>query len=377
METGIIYVKLGCAAALVIANILGGFAPFMCTRGAWFTRAGRKKSETLSVLITFTGSMLLSASLLLLLPDAVELLAEWSADIGFPLAYAMCGAGFTTVLFLQSGVQLAPLGGGTKEESDRYVTQLSNGIPQRVPLKDYNTNGVEEEEETDHRFSLTDEPQKPEESGDVMLNTFSPLLEPQKKRKLIEKKQEDEEEPEPTSLTSGYVLFAVVSAESFISGLSLGMMDTLKAVLFLFFALGAHDWAEAMAVSVELLRSGLRKSRATFFILLSSIMVAVGILVGIVFIDIYQLRYELAFTGLFLAYASGIFLYLSIVEMIMKEIFSPPLPEFSPLPEDFKPTCFHRVRLRVLDWATRRACFLKKLVVVFGFLFSSSLVVSL
>jgi len=58
-----------------------------------------------------------------------------------------------------------------------------------------------------------------------------------------------------------YILMVVLSAHSLISGIALGVQQSVDSALPLFIAIVSHKWIEAMAIAVSLIRMELRRKR--------------------------------------------------------------------------------------------------------------------
>jgi zinc transporter ZupT len=366
--------KILSTFAILLVNVIGG-APllFRCAR-----EGSSRGSVAFSVVVCAAGGLLLSASLLQMLPEAVEGLAELSAAHSFPYAFFACGVGWMFVLAMQSVVQACLLARCGKERTTATAamedekTPMLNGAGDEKKKKRDGTQGwgasarklmrkwkgmvalgrgkedvdLTEFEDLDGdtlRYNLTEElaEQRAEEKKKTKteplqmtsLEGGTETSSPGKMEEQAEKKEEKQAEVEvlpPEGRTGGFLLLTTVLLESFVSGLSLGMQPKQAHVLVMLLAVVTHDWAEAMALTMLLMRQGMRASRASLWALGVGAISVLGVTAGILYLHFVsspsteggEEDHETLIGAFFMAFAAGNFLYVSTVEMIGVELFS-------------------------------------------------------
>ena len=117
-----------------------------------------------------------------------------------------------------------------------------------------------------------------------------------------------------------YVLLLVLSIHSLIAGAALGLEDAFLASLAIFIAIIAHKGAAAFSLGVSLRQGEFDRPRHIRLIVLFSIMVPAGVLVGSMFSSAFSGTLDVMFEGIFDALAAGTFLYVGILE-ILSDVF--------------------------------------------------------
>lgn len=117
-----------------------------------------------------------------------------------------------------------------------------------------------------------------------------------------------------------YVLLLVLSIHSLIAGAALGLEDAFLASLAIFIAIIAHKGAAAFSLGVSLRQGEFGRASHIRLIVLFSIMVPAGVLLGSMFASLFSGTLDAVFEGIFDALAAGTFLYVGILE-ILSEVF--------------------------------------------------------
>ena len=117
-----------------------------------------------------------------------------------------------------------------------------------------------------------------------------------------------------------FVLLLVLSVHSLIAGASLGLETAFLASLAIFFAIIAHKGAAAFSLGVSLRHGAFSRGRHIRMIVLFSLMVPIGVLLGSIFASVFSGTLDTVFEGVFDALAAGTFLYVGIME-ILNEVF--------------------------------------------------------
>ncbi len=117
-----------------------------------------------------------------------------------------------------------------------------------------------------------------------------------------------------------YLLAIILSIHSIITGVSLGTENTLSLTLILFLAVIAHKGSAAFALTTNLIKSQFNKSKIMYIIIFFSLMTPIGIIIGAILDKVLPHRSEHIVEGLFDSMAAGTFLYISIVNLLNKEL---------------------------------------------------------
>ncbi len=116
------------------------------------------------------------------------------------------------------------------------------------------------------------------------------------------------------------VLLLVLSLHSVIAGTSLGLETELVASLAIFIAIIAHKGAAAFSLGVSLRQGSFPRSRHIALVMLFSIMVPFGVLLGALFASDIGGHMDTEFEGIFDALAAGTFIYVGVLE-ILPDVF--------------------------------------------------------
>ena len=103
----------------------------------------------------------------------------------------------------------------------------------------------------------------------------------------------------PTSNITPYILLIALSLHGLFEGIALGVMKTIRDLLFLLIAILAHKWAESLALGISFFKSGTERNIFIKMIVISS----AGYLIE----------------GILLSVSGGTFLYVSASEVIVEE----------------------------------------------------------
>ena len=116
-----------------------------------------------------------------------------------------------------------------------------------------------------------------------------------------------------------YMLFVVLSLETFISGSALGVQQKRSKVLVTFIAIVTHIWAEAFTLSACLLKAKVSDSNIIKSMLAFSSLGPVSIAVGIILANILSGAVIDIISSVLVSLAAGTFVYVAIVEILMEE----------------------------------------------------------
>lgn len=118
----------------------------------------------------------------------------------------------------------------------------------------------------------------------------------------------------PTSNITPYILLIALSLHGLFEGIALGVMKTIRDLLFLLVAILAHKWAESLALGISFFKSGTERNIFIKMIVIFSLFSPSGIIIGILFSSAGYL-----IEGILLSVSGGTFLYVSASEVIVEE----------------------------------------------------------
>lgn len=121
------------------------------------------------------------------------------------------------------------------------------------------------------------------------------------------------------SFTSAIILFLALSFHGLMEGIALGAMTDSgdKTLLTIFIAIIAHKGLEAFSLGTSLTRSQVSNVSYWVFLLSFSLMTTVGIAIGMILSAGLD---DSLVSNVCVALASGTFIYVAIMEVIMKEL---------------------------------------------------------
>ena len=120
-----------------------------------------------------------------------------------------------------------------------------------------------------------------------------------------------------------YALIVALSIHSFIVGVSMGAQQTLANVVMIFVAIAAHKSTAGFALGVSLARNHVPRRRSLRLIGLFALITPLGIVVGLLVTNALTGHGEVVFDAVFLALASGSFIYIAAFDIIRDEFLQP------------------------------------------------------
>lgn len=225
-----------------------------------------REFDSFPTLNTFTGALMLSAGFIHLLPDAAEILVEFE----FPWAYFCCSASFLFLFLLDRHF----------ESQYNLKYEVYDGVEMASPKQTEETQ-IEKEE------SLETKPRHGHSHG------F---------------------EAAPDSAFGCISFFIGISAHSVLEGLGLGSASG-DDIWTVFLAIVAHKGLAGFALGASFVRTRLRFENVICWGLLFSLITPVFIMFGFY----VNQEEETIVDGIFLALASGSFLYVAIIEVLVVE----------------------------------------------------------
>jgi zinc transporter ZupT len=255
---------LGCL--IISVDIIGIVLPIIFSK--WML-----KRSNLSAIVCVAGGLLFSTSVLQLLSEA-----EGSNDVidkdgnagGFPLIHFIAVLGFICTMLSQNIMKII------KER------KLEVGLKYEVL------------------------------SGKTEIYSFTEI-------NLKEGENELEEKRQDRSLA--YIFFIVSLIESILSGLSIGLQQKDKSLFVLAISIISHDWIEAMVLVISFFP--IRNRKDQYYVAKYSaafcLATPLGIILGSLLVSYVSQYIADVLSGVSIAFISGVFMYISIVEMISKE----------------------------------------------------------
>ncbi len=278
------------------------------------TRAASRASWA-SISYLLSGGVLTAAALVHLLPESSETLGE--AFPGFPVAHTLCGAGLLLTMAVES--------------AGRSLTEC-RAVSSEAP-------GYAGGHSTSGRSAPDTESTRPAEGASTPAShclehgTVSVLMQARRK----------------SGTTSQWMVALLVlgclSFHSFVAGLALGVATDSAAVLNILVAIAAHKTLATSALATALLRGGATWRAASILLLCFSLVTPLGIGVGM---GLSEGLDESPWAAGLLAFASGTFLHVGVVEMIVRETEHLESVRADAADGDEAPSCFSGVAVGYL-----------------------------
>jgi zinc transporter 1/2/3 len=133
----------------------------------------------------------------------------------------------------------------------------------------------------------------------------------------------DISEPSDGGAAYPYILAVLLSVHSVITGIALGLEQSLVGAAAILVAVLAHKSIAAMALSISIDREKIDERRGRVLRRTFYVMTPAGIVIGTIWSGLLEGRTEAVVEGIFDAVAGGTFLYISVVDILVEE-FRPP-----------------------------------------------------
>jgi len=263
----LIVIKVVCVAALAGGVFLFGLLPIL------FTDVNK---GYLSLLVSFSGGVLLGTTLLHLLPEVSSAGDVFKCAVGitteYPIAELVISMGFILILLIDKVAEEA---------------QTDNDEETRPIISDTER---ERQASGGSRSTVSDR--------SVTLNT-----------KLSE----------PPKTVGAYLLVMALAIHSILEGLAIGLATTVNGTFTLFMAVVIHKICLAFSLGLKLQQDG--KSRFQYLTSLAVFALAspTGVIIGIVITKVLQAADLLKAEFLLNALATGTFLYITFLEILGPE----------------------------------------------------------
>jgi len=314
-----LFTKLISVVAIYGVAFLGGLIPIKLTH--WFSEA-----KTLSYANCLSGGILFGAALIHLLYDAEFKTEQYHFD--YPIAHLFCGAGFLAAFMLEKIAFSHNHEHSKLEETDKKnksdpKESLSHNLHSSTPH--YNQQkldlGTARTPNSNELDSLTDQDgvkQVAEEEEEISLDFTEETIHPDHSKENSAEHSHSHNADENPAKTA-YILFAVLSLESAISGSALGVANDTLGAIVLFVAIITHIWAESFALCANLLKAKVALKRILLMIGIFSGVTPIGIFVGMILKTILSGYVAVLISSSLIAFAAGTFLYVAAVEVVAEE----------------------------------------------------------
>jgi len=250
------------------------------------------RERMLSLGNAFAGGVFLGGGFSHLLPEASANFDELNLN-RFPLAHILSVAGFLLVFFIEKVIFLkhsAEGGGGDHSHSHSFAL-------------------IKEEDEP--KLELTEV--QTEENPRISLESNAPtIIIPPKPKGTI-----------PNRFLP-IILTLVLSLHSIIAGFTIGVQPGAKEVLAIFAAVISHKWTESFALGVTIVKSKVTsKIEILKYLSVYSMMAPLGLLLGALLSIVVSGRAELIVNAVVSGIASGTFIYIALVDILLREFTNP------------------------------------------------------
>jgi zinc transporter 1/2/3 len=268
---------------------------------------------------SFAGGVFLGAGLIHLLPESTKAFADLGIDFGgIPMAHLLAASGFLFVFLIEKVIFLGHHGhehghshghshshSGAKREEDR------------ADLIQENPNLSNRESSVRIMLEETNTIPSPQDSPKSGVTLISDTI-------LVDAPPSPNPSPdEGKSLMLAVLLMLVLSVHSFISGLTVGVLQKLDLIVSIGIAIISHKWIEAFALGISLTKANLKGKQFAKYVLLYSIMEPLGVLLGIALQVVFSHRAAEIIESIVSGIAGGTFIYISLVDILLPEFESP------------------------------------------------------
>lgn len=317
--------RVGAFFGILMVEMVFGAVPLLMRR---FIRSTHLRDRLLSLGNAFAGGLFLAGGFVHLLREAEETFAhELGADWEIPFGVILCPVGFGLAFFVEKVLFLRDPVAVTVASlpSEKQPFSIDE-----TPAEQYGSVVVPKDQEAGHAHEHTPPPHHHHHPGhahghhhhhapvhhdhahehhhhhhhghghhdhhhhDLVLDDRQALL--------------------------PYILIAVLSLHSIIAGVALGIQQDFNVALSIFVALISHKWIEAFALGVSLLKAGKQGLSFFKFLMLFAIMCPLGILLGSgLYTAVAGSTAGELTTAVLTAIASGTFVYVAIVDILLEE----------------------------------------------------------
>eukprot|EP01091_Cochliopodium_minus_P021445 TRINITY_DN980_c0_g1_i2.p1 TRINITY_DN980_c0_g1~~TRINITY_DN980_c0_g1_i2.p1 ORF type:complete len:288 (-),score=73.64 TRINITY_DN980_c0_g1_i2:35-898(-) len=236
----------------------------------------RKRDIFLSMGNSFAGGLFFSIGFFHLLPESNEIFEEVTGS-HFPYAFAIAPLGFLLIFFIEKVL--------FNHDHEKHINSEEIGL-----VKQSEGEGEKSESES--------------QSGS---NQHS-----------VNKKSGAKSE-----VFGAFILFLAVSIHSIIEGVTLGIQSNVNQMIPILTAILSHKWTDTMALGINLARVETPFKKYLIEIILVSFMTPFGVLLGSA-IDLSVSDDVSEFiSAIVLAVATGTFIYVAVVDIILPEFKNP------------------------------------------------------
>jgi len=313
----LLFLKFVYLIIIAVICCVGGLAPIL------FKRFGQ---NALSFSNCIGGGILFGASLIHLLKDSQELLLE--AEFNFPVSNLFCAIGFflsfilERVLFEHHHDHTIPIETTSKQDKDYHKLktlsiQIGNEEIHNLTRGDNsNSHLIIQDGEEDTMINLIT---TSNDDNDIDLKSKDFNIDDEKHQHQHQHHHDDNETNKNEKKKFPFMLFTVLSLESFISGSALGIEDNEISIFVTFFAIVTHIWAESFTLTAAIMKTNQTLKTIYISAFVFSMVTPIGGIFGLISEYLLSKSQSNFVSGILLALASGCFLYVAIFEVLAEE----------------------------------------------------------
>lgn len=251
-----------------------------------------KSADILSLSNCFAGGVFFGSGLMDLLPDAESVFIAYTP---VPVASVLCGIGFFLIFVLEK------------------VFFIKSDVPEMMlPLRQESEDAEKLETEAELK-TLND---TSDQASTLMNSPQSPMTLLTQQHKTAHSHHIFQFN---TSKWLPFILLIVLSIHSVISGSAVGVVETEESLISIVIAILAHKWTECIALSSSLLKTHMPTKQFLIAVILYAIMEPLGGVIGLTLSIIVQGSAANIIRGILTGIASGTFLYVALVDILLEE----------------------------------------------------------
>lgn len=326
-------VKLGTMGLLLGLTFGFGITPL------WLLNVMSSKMKSLSrlqyfvsLMNCFAGGVFLGTSILHLIQESMETVAESLPEIEYPLAGVLIGAGFFIVLGLEHMIGLASkdsespfLDHGHDHGNTNNVKGNAKDQTSEIPTVDGNINKVFKAEEAPNNDKFATESHEISETSFDLKETTV-----QTSQESVPTTDTDKSEPldisgdgrsKTTKRIRTLILVIALSIHMIFEGMAIGLQDTEVGIWTLTIAIAIHKVIVVFSVCMKMKEVIDSNIQIIIYVLYLAAVSPIGIGIGIAISDSGSSgsAQEIS-SGVLQSLAAGTFLYVTFFEILQKEL---------------------------------------------------------
>lgn len=310
--------KIIAVFEIIVASLLGAAIPFLYIKHLRRKELENANREALNsrpiffVLKAMTCGVIIGVALLHLAPDAEENLSD---EYGYPVTFLLMGVGI--LINLICGQVALYIISTTHEVSVNSVTQKLVKNSHEFSVENDHADQphvVDEHSPCSHSHSSSAQVSRTDSRARVDSCELGAVV-------AVFAQAND-----PRALLKAYVLEGAIAVHSIIMGISLGSMqnDELSNIKILMIAYAVHQFLEGISLGCAMSSTSLSHKKIAGLVFFFACTLPLGIVIGIIITySIDDSHGQELVEGFANALASGILVYVSMVEMLAEEFGHP------------------------------------------------------